>query len=151
MAILAFVEKPQKDFYPWLNINTSINIKINNNIQLYGFSYSLSEKGVKISFPDNYSLPLIKHDSTVELHFNELNLTLNGIVKDVNFRSRKVDLLIEYPQLNLSEYRTLVEFLFCSPHRWQTKIVPNEIQSILILLNVVKNKILLFPFQKKTK
>ncbi|WPF87266.1 glycosyltransferase [Cyanobacterium aponinum AL20118] len=149
VAILAFVEKPQKDFYPWLNINTSINIKINNNIQLYGFSYSLSEKGVKISFPDNYSLPLIKHDSTVELHFNELNLTLNGIVKDVNFRSIKVDLLIEYPQLNLSEYRTLVEFLFCSPHRWQTKIVPNEIQSILILLNVVKNKILLFPFQKK--
>ncbi len=148
LAILAFIDQPQTSSYPWLDIKTKVTLNI-NNVQLNGFSYSLSEQGSKIIIADDYSLPLIKHDLEIQLYFQELDLTLKGLVKDVNFSKQKIDIVIEYTQLELSEYRTLVEFLFCSPNRWQTKIVPNEINSILILLNVLKNKIIFTPFRQK--
>lgn len=149
LALLGLIEKPLIDPYPWLKIKTKINL-LTENYQLTGISQELSETGIKLVIDDsNYSLPIIKHNSLVEIEIKELGLNLIGIIEEVNFVKQKVNLKINYQTLSLSEYRQLVEFLFCTPNRWQTAKVPNEFNSFLLLIKVLFTRIFSLSNQSK--
>ncbi len=150
LAILALIEKAQTDPYPWLKINTEINLLI-NNYQLTGISTELSETGIKLVIDDNSYIPLIKHHMPVEIEIEELGLKLKGIVKNKNVSNKKNSLKIAYQTLSLQQYRQLVEFIFCKPNRWQTKKVPGEFKSFLLLIKVLIRKTFSLPWQFQRK
>ena len=136
LCLLALIDKSQLDYYPWLAIKTQVQLTIDGQ-KIKGYSHCLSESGAKVSFANDYSLVNIKHDQIVEMQIQELNLKLKAVIQKTNFTKKQVDLQLEYLPLDLEEYRQLIDYLFCQPNRWQTKKVPKELPSLIILLKTL--------------
>ncbi len=141
VCLFALIDKSQTDYYPWLKIQTKIQLVI-DGVVINTVSNYLSETGVKLSFADDYSLPMINENQLIQVGIEELNLELTTTIKQIDRHQNKISLQLEYSSLELREYRQIIEYLFCQPHRWVTTKVPTEFASFKILLKsiIVRSK-----------
>ena len=141
VCLLALIDKPQTDPYPWLKIKTDLDIITKTGETTPISSQYLSENGVKIVLSSAYSQKQFHENQRVNIRINELDLTLKAIVRQVTPNKGKTTIQLEYWQLELEQYRQLIDFLFCKPDRWQTPKVPSEFPSFLIVMKTIVDRI----------
>ncbi len=131
VAILMMLDIPKPDIYEWFPSREKI--KLSSDQETYwGITTQLSEIGAEIelkNYVDNYQ--------NLTLELLERGLKLRVKVTQVSVKEKVYKLRLVFEKVTLSDYRKLVEILFCRPGQWQRRETPGEFNSILLLLKAL--------------
>lgn len=133
LAIISFVDQPQTEIYPRINLKTPVNVIIDNCL-VSGYTNYLSEGEANITIFNFDELPKIDSSSNILLEIGEVKLKVKAKLHGGKVTNKGLILDLYYPSLSLEEYREMVEFLFCQPYRWETKKVPSDLPALILLL-----------------
>jgi len=142
VAILAFIDVPQPDSFPWLTRRKRVNL-IMNKKEFKGYTSSISEIGAIVELNNNFDSLDLRENLPIELEFIGEELNLAGKITKIKINKQFIKLKITFESVKLEEYRNLVKMLFCMPGIWQAQKVPGEFKSIFLLLkSLVKPRFL---------
>jgi cellulose synthase (UDP-forming) len=146
MALLSLIDVPKVDPHTWLNLQLTVCLKNlpGRSKPLWGMTTMVSEGGARVLLPQSRDLDLLPGESRpVDLEIVEAELVLPGRMALSNTKSESPTLDIAFDRLSLSQYRRLVELLFCRPGQWKHQSSPGEFRSLfLILKTLLKPRIL---------
>lgn len=138
LSIIVLIEAPKQDIYQWLKVNKPVRVKIGDKSYL-GMINKMSEIGAEIML----DTPII------DCKKGELELINEGVKlmwdKGYYQINNKI-LTVMFSPLSLSEYRAIIETLFCEPNTWKQKITPKELKSLWLLFEAL----LITPFNLLT-
>jgi cellulose synthase (UDP-forming) len=144
VAMMTLLDLPKLSFYEWYSRKQEINIY--GDRQIYqGQTQKISEEGVEIIL-----------DSPVHLSTNVMvelipeTLVLSGRVTRSFTMDGTLKAIIKFQNVTTEQHRELVEMLYCRPGQWETRNIPNELQSGLILFKLLLRP-LVFLNSKKVK
>ena len=144
VAMMTLLDLPKLSLYEWYSRKQEINIY--GDRQVYqGTTQKISEEGVQISL-----------DSPVHLSTNVMVelipeiLILSGKVTRSFTADGAFNAIIKFQNVTTEQHRELVEMLYCRPGQWETRNIPNELQSGLILFKLLLRP-LVFLNPKKVK
>ncbi|NEO83779.1 MAG: glycosyltransferase [Spirulina sp. SIO3F2] len=138
VALMTLIDLPHPDPYEWLAIERVAALQMGEQV-VWGTTTQISEMGMQVQFSqastwDVYSYPF---GMSVRLSLPEESLDLEGTITQVKTLDGICELGIRFRNLNLSQQRQLVTFLFCRPGRWHGQSVPGELRSLWLALNVL--------------
>ncbi|NJO97366.1 MAG: glycosyltransferase [Pleurocapsa sp. CRU_1_2] len=144
VAMMTLLDLPKLSLYEWYSRKQEINIY--GDRQVYqGTTQKISEEGVEIIL-----------DSPVHLSTNVMVelipeiLILSGKVTRSFTRNGALHAIVKFKNVTTEQHRELVEMLYCRPGQWETRKIPNELQSVLIMLKLLLRP-LAFLNSKKVK
>ncbi|NJK56450.1 MAG: glycosyltransferase [Pleurocapsa sp. SU_5_0] len=144
VAMMTLLDLPKLSLYEWYSRKQEINIY--GDRQVYqGTTQKISEEGVEIIL-----------DSPVHLSTNVMVelipeiLILSGKVTRSFTRNAALHAIVKFKNVTTEQHRELVEMLYCRPGQWETRKIPNELQSVLIMLKLLLRP-LAFLNSKKVK
>jgi len=147
ISILMTIDAPKADNYDWFELRRVVQLQIQNQT-VWGITTKLSEAGAEINIMTEYPL-LFKPDEKLQLNCIEENLILQGFIKTCEYQGKKLTIQVAFEAVSLSQYRQLVELLFCRPGQWKNHKSPGELRSlVLVLKTLFKPR---FLFDKKPK
>ena len=167
IALLILLDVPKPDPYEWFNLQRVVRIQVNsaskssvifngelpiscqNSVQdLWGVTTVISEGGLEVALNQD-TIPELLEKLPVQIEIMEEKLELTGQITHITDSGEMLRVRVMFESLNLSQYRHLVEFLFCRPGRWKRQNTPGELQSLGLLFRILlKPKIL---FNRKSK
>lgn len=144
VAMMTLLDLPKLSLYEWYSRKQEINIY--GDRQVYqGTTQKISEEGVEIIL-----------DSPVHLSTNVMVelipeiLILSGKVTRSFTRDGALHAIVKFKNVTTEQHRELVEMLYCRPGQWEIRKIPNELQSVLIMLKLLLRP-LAFLNSKKVK
>jgi cellulose synthase (UDP-forming) len=144
VAMMTLLDLPKLSLYEWYNRKQEVNLYGDRRIY-EGRTQKISEEGVKIVLDPAVHLP-----TNVMVELIPEVLVISGRVT----RSRTVDgalnAIVKFQNITIEQHRELVELLYCRPGQWETRRIPNELQSGLILFKLLLRP-LVFLNSKKVK
>jgi cellulose synthase (UDP-forming) len=147
LSILMTIDAPKADNYDWFELRRVVKLEIQNQT-VWGITTNLSEAGAEINIMTEYPL-LFKPHEKLKLNCIEENLSLQAYIKTSEYQGKKLTIQVAFEAVSLSEYRQLVELLFCRPGQWKNHQSPGELRSLfLVLKTLFKPR---FLFDKKPK
>lgn len=141
VALLSLLEPPKPNPYDWFYRRHSLSINTSEDYIL-GITYKISEGGAKVWLRKPEDRKAIKLNQQITIEILEQSLTLQGTITHIDDSGTFPSLEIAFQQITASEYRDLVDLLYCRPGQWQKKEAPGELQSLWLMF-----KLLLRPFQ----
>ncbi|WRH69128.1 MAG: glycosyltransferase family 2 protein [Planktothrix sp. GU0601_MAG3] len=147
LSIFMVIDAPKADNYDWFELRRVVKIEMQNQT-VWGITTKLSEAGAEINITPEYPL-IFKPQERVKLNCIEENLRLQGHIKTCEYQGEKLTIQVEFEAVSLSEYRQLVELLFCRPGQWKSQKAPGELQSLFLVLKALVRP--RFLFDKKPK
>ncbi|WP_254174328.1 glycosyltransferase family 2 protein [Planktothrix pseudagardhii] len=147
LSILMTIDAPKPDHYDWFELRRVVQIQIQNQT-LWGITTQVSEAGAEIDITTQYPLDF-STQQTIKLDWVEENLSLQGHIKTFDYKGDNLTLQVEFEAVSLSQYRQLIELLFCRPGQWKNQKVPGELRSLFLVFRaLIKPR---FLFDKKPK
>lgn len=129
VSIIALIEIPKFDSYQWLKVNKPVILK--NHGQMYqGMVIKMSEIGAEIKLNSS-----VKISNTGELEFILEKLSLP--IQRFFYLREKDTLKVIFTPLSLSQYRQVIEILFCQPNTWIHQQTPTELKSLWLLIKAL--------------
>lgn len=140
ICILSSLLDAPKVSIEWFNLSKLITIRLlkMDISALSGTTTEISEFGIKVTLNQNIndikdSLNLLpKIPLTVE--FVDDKIEFSGKITNIEADSELPKLLITFENLSLNQQQYLVETLFCTPHQWQRRETPGDLQILWLLL-----------------
>lgn len=131
LALLAMFDVPKPDIYEWFNLQKTVRV-FNGNDTVKGVTTKLCEGGAEIEL-----IQPLKLTPSIKIEILETGLILQGKITQTYLQGKFPRIRIEFEQVSLEEYRSLVELLFCRPGRWKLMQTPGELHSLWLLLRVL--------------
>jgi len=144
IALLILLDAPKPDIYEWFDLRRLVEISINEN-KFWGVTNLISEVGMQVELTTTGFPPIYSPEKfPVKLKILEENLELSGEVTFTNFKGEFPTVRIFFTEVNLTQYRSLVQMLFCRPGQWKSRYTPGEFQSLLLLFQILLKPRILF-------
>lgn len=167
IALLILLDVPNPDPSEWFKLQRVVRIQVNSaskssdiangelptpvrnsDQDLWGVTTIISEGGLEVALTQD-TVPELVEPLAVKVEIIEEKLELTGQITHVSFSDQMPRVRVMFESLNLSQYRQLIEFLFCRPGRWKRQNTPGELQSLGLLCRILfKPK---FLFNRKPK
>ncbi len=144
VAMMTLLDLPKLSLYEWYSRKQEINIYGDRQVH-QGTTQKISEEGVEIIL-----------DSPVHLSTNVMVelipeiLILSGKVTRSFTSDGALHAIVKFKNVTTEQHRELVEMLYCRPGQWEIRKIPNELQSVLIMLKLLLRP-LAFLNSKKVK
>ena len=151
-CILSSLLDAPKTNIEWFKSPKAVTIKLLNQpefLALAGNTTEMSEFGIKLTLNQkiDQSLTLLaKTPLTVE--FVDDKIEFSGEITNIETDSELPKLLIMFENLSLNQQRYLVETLFCTPHQWQRRETPGDLQILVLLCKNAAVKIKKYFFSQ---
>ncbi|HEY9831739.1 MAG TPA: glycosyltransferase [Stenomitos sp.] len=167
IALLILLDVPKPDPYEWLNLQRVVRIQFNRESpssaisngefplqfqplthDLWGVTTLISEGGLEVVL-NQALIPDCLKKRSIKVEIMEEKLELTGQITQIFFTDKVARIRIMFEPLSLSQYRHLIEFLFCRPGRWKCQNTPGELQSLGLLFRIVLKPNVLFNRQPR--
>ena len=167
ISLLILLDVPKPDPYEWLNLRRVVRIQVNsaskssvisngelprhcqNSVQdLWGVTTLISEGGLEVAL-NQHTIPELLEKLPVKIEIMEEKLELTGQITHISYSGQMPRVRVMFASLSLSQYRHLVEFLFCRPGRWKRQNTPGELQSLWLLFRILLKPKVLFARKPK--
>jgi len=121
-------------------------------LELWGMTTMLSEVGAEVALTQA-KVPLLTDDRSllVQLDLMEEGLSLRGYVIQTGTKHDFPIVKIAFEQVTLDQHRRLIEMLFCRPGQWRSRCSPTELQSLLLLFQILFKPKVLFDRRRDVK
>lgn len=108
----------------------------------------ISEVGAEVALTQKPFFEMAENQPAI-VEIMEERLELHGQIIQTSFQGDFPTVRLMFEQLTLSQYRPLVEMLFCRPGQWRRKETPGELSSLLLLFKVLIKPRILFDRKRK--
>lgn len=132
LAILSLIDRPKPNPYEELDVKHQTSLE-QDNYQAFGVTQKLSEGGAWIELNNPIYFSYFSTTKPINITFKDINLTLSANLQTV---TESHLIYLQFTEMSLSQYRQLIELLFCQPGRWIERKVNNEWMSLGLLLRV---------------
>ncbi|VXD22742.1 Cellulose synthase (UDP-forming) [Planktothrix serta PCC 8927] len=149
LSIFMTIDPPKPDGYDWFELHRVIQLNIQNQT-FWGITTKVSEAGAEIQIITKHN-PDFPIDEKLKLDWVEENLSLQGQIKTSEYQEEQLTIQVEFEAVSLSQYRQLVELLFCRPGQWKNQKVPGELRSLFLVLKALIKPRFLFDKNPKIK
>ena len=150
IALLILLDAPRQSRYEWFKLQQIAHLKTAQGDHFWGFTTTLSEEGAEITLtkvPSCNLQQLLQHPVTLTLPDEDITLT-GVLLRWSSPRDGALKIRLRFSDLSQSQYRQLVELLYCRPGQWKSRCAPNELHSLwLILKSVFKPRVI---FKRRT-
>jgi cellulose synthase (UDP-forming) len=159
ITILILLDAPKADRFEWFELRRTVKLTLPKATlpdstqflpriglaPLWGVTTLISEGGAEITLTQALpsELPLATA-MPIEIEIMEAQLKLRGIITQVGMRDEFLTVRVYFESLTMRQHRGLVEMLFCRPGQWKRWNSPGELQSLLILFQVLFKPRVLF-------
>lgn len=144
VAMMTLLDLPKLSLYEWYDRKQEVNLY--GDRQIYeGKTQKISEEGVEIVLDPAVHLP-----TNVMVELIPEVLVISGKVTRSCTVDGALNAIVKFQNLTTEQHRELVELLYCRPGQWETRKIPNELQSGLILFKLLLRP-LVFLNSKKVK
>jgi cellulose synthase (UDP-forming) len=144
VAMMTLLDLPKLSLYEWYERKQEVNLY--GDRQIYeGKTQKISEEGVEIILDPAVHLP-----TNVMVELIPEVLVISGKVTRSCTVDGALSAIVKFQNLTIEQHRELVELLYCRPGQWETRKIPNELQSGLILFKLLLRP-LVFLNSKKVK
>jgi cellulose synthase (UDP-forming) len=162
IALLILLDVPNSDPYEWFNLQRVVRIQVKNESKssaiancelpipfqnsvqnLWGVTTIISEGGMEVALTQD-TAPELLEKLPVKIEIMEEKLELTGQITHISSSDQMPRVRVMFEPLNLSQYRHLIEFLFCRPGRWKRQNIPGELQSLGLLFRILLKPKVLF-------
>ena len=142
VAMMTLLDIPKPSFYEWYKHQKEINLY--GDRQVYqGITQKISEEGIEVCLDQQVNLP-----TEVMLELIPEVLILSGKVTRSYEQNGNLRAVIKFHSVTIEQHRELVEMLYCIPGQWQRQETPNELQSAVILLKLLRRPLMLLNPKK---
>lgn len=142
VALLVLLDAPKTHIYEWFKLRRVVQLKVGEH-SLWGVTTMISEVGAEVALTQKPGVYLA-NSQLVKMEIVEEELQLAGEIVHTGFRDEFPIVRINFESMSLSEYRRLVEILFCRPGQWKLQYVPGELRSLLLLFRILLKPRILF-------
>ena len=130
IALYLMRDVPKPTLNEWFEKDVPIQIRTQNRM-FESTSCKVSEAGAELHLQG-----WIEGTTTVEFCIPNTSIWLNSRVMSEQRQGSITIVRLRFYRLNPSEFRSLVEFLFCQPGQWKDILVPTEQRSLLLLIKI---------------
>ena len=142
IALLILLDVPKPSVYEWFNLRRVVRLQIADQT-VWGITKMISEEGVEVELTQ--LLPVAAGEMLpVKLKIVEAQLELAGQITSTGFNDEFPTVQVMFEQINLSQYRRLIEMLYCRPGQWKRQCTPGELSSLLLLFRILLKPRVLF-------
>ncbi|OKH37659.1 cellulose synthase catalytic subunit [[Phormidium ambiguum] IAM M-71] len=134
IALLILLDVPKPDLYEWFNLRRVVKITVGED-NYWGVTTMISEIGAEIALTQKPIFSL-GESLPVKLEIMGEKLELVGKIIQIGIKNEHPTVRIAFEQVQLNQYRQLVEMLFCRPGQWRHSKTPGEFQSLLLLFKI---------------
>jgi len=142
IALLILLDVPKPHLYEWFNLRRVVKLTVGED-NFWGVTTMISEVGAEIALTQK---PIFSLDKSlpIKLEIMGEKLQLVGKITKIAIKNEHPTVRIAFEQVQLNQYRQLVEMLFCRPGQWQSSKTPGEFQSLLLLFTILLKPRVLF-------
>jgi len=144
VAMMTLLDLPKLSLYEWYNRKQAVNLYGDREVY-EGKTQKISEEGVEIVLDPAVHLP-----TNVMVELIPEILVVSGRVTRSCTVDGALNAIVKFQNVTTEQHRELVELLYCRPGQWETRKIPNELQSGLILFKLLLRP-LVFLNSKKVK
>lgn len=149
ITIVALVDVP-KTGDDFCDVNEFVEVNLFNQshlaASLNGRLTCVSESQAKVVIDNLASKIDIYQKAEISLDFLDKDFLLYGQLTDITYGLNTCEMQIYFNQLNIDEYRKLIELIYCQPGRWKRKYCPREWIWLFALFKNLINRLLLSNF-----
>ncbi|PSB06544.1 cellulose synthase catalytic subunit, partial [Pleurocapsa sp. CCALA 161] len=131
VAMMTLLDLPKLSLYEWYSRKQEINIYGDRQVH-QGTTQKISEEGVEIILDSPVHL-----STKVMVELIPEILILSGKVTRSFTRDGALHAIVKFKNVTTEQHRELVEMLYCRPGQWEIRKIPNELQSVLIMLKLL--------------
>ena len=131
IALCALLDAPKPSIAECFDLKKNVQLTDEKNVVL-GITKQLSEIGATVELEQAIVL-----DAKISIKFLETGLQLKGEIENLDFSCHNPTAIVKFDSINLTQYRQLVDLLFCAPGRWTARETPGELQSLWLLFQVL--------------
>ncbi|MGL5834139.1 MAG: glycosyltransferase, partial [Waterburya sp.] len=131
VAMMTLLDLPKLSLYEWYNRKQEVNLYGDREVY-EGKTQKISEEGVEIVVNPAVHLP-----TNVMVELIPEVLVISGKVTRSCTVDGALSAIVKFQNLTTEQHRELVELLYCRPGQWETRKIPNELQSGLILFKLL--------------
>lgn len=135
IALLILLDVPKPHLYEWFNLRRVVKLTVGED-NFWGVTTMISEVGAEIALTQKPIFSL-SESLPVKLEIMGEKLELVGKITKTGIKNEHPTVQIAFEQVQLNQYRQLVEMLFCRPGQWQSSKTPGEFQSLLLLFKIL--------------
>lgn len=142
IALLILIDVPKPDLYEWFNLRRIVKLTVGKET-FWGVTTMLSEVGMEVALTEKSVSPFTEF-LPIKLEIMEERLELLGKITKISIKNDRPTVRVTFTQLQLTQYRQLVEMLFCRPGQWRHAKTPGEFKSLLLLFKILLRPRVLF-------
>lgn len=142
IALLILLDVPKPDVYEWFNLRRVVRLNFAGET-FWGVTTMISEIGAEVALTQMLPVTAGKN-LAVTLEIAEEHLELAGQMFPTGESGEFPTVRVMFEQVSLSQYRRLVEMLFCRPGQWKRQCTPGELSSLLLICRILLRPRVLF-------
>ncbi len=135
VAVLSLLDAPNPEISQWFDLRRTVRLDCAGQT-FWGVTTAISEVGAEVllskGIPTGAGEPLL-----VMLEIMEEALQLQGRISHTGTEGEFPTVRVTFEGVSQSQYRQLVEMLFCRPGQWKRLETPGDLQSLWLLLKVL--------------
>jgi cellulose synthase (UDP-forming) len=135
ITLWVLLDVPKADMYEWFDLRRVVHLRVGKQ-SLWGVTTMISEVGAEVALTQNQDIYLLEHQP-INIEIIEENLHLKGEIIGNGFNNEFPTVRVKFTSVSLSQYRRLVEMLFCRPGQWKHQNAPGEFTSLILLLRIL--------------
>lgn len=147
VTLLVLLDVPKPDLYEWFDLRRVVQLNVAGK-SFWGVTTMISEVGAEVALTQKPFFGMAENQPVI-VEIMEERLELHGQIIQTSFQGDFPTVRLMFEQLTLSEYRPLVEMLFCRPGQWRRKETPGELSSLLLLFRILIKPRILFDRKRK--
>jgi cellulose synthase (UDP-forming) len=135
VALLSQIEAPNPEISQWFDLRRTVRLDCAGQT-FWGVTTAISEVGVEVllskGIPTDAGEPLL-----VKLEIMEEALPLQGRISHTGTEGEFPTVRVTFEGVSQSQYRQLVQMLFCRAGQWKRLDTPGDLQSLWLLLRAL--------------
>ncbi len=150
ISLLILLDIPKPSINEWFDLRRVVRVNVAGQ-NFWGVTTMISEVGAQVKLTQAGLITGAGEKLLVTLEIIEEKLELQGHLIHTSFSDEFSTVQVVFEQVSLSQYRHLVEMLFCRPGRWKYLEAPGELQSLLLLLRTLLKPKFLFDKNREVR
>lgn len=175
IALLVMLDAPKPEIYDSFALRRLVRLKVGDRA-VWGITNLISEIGAEIALTQQPDFLVNREGGSVDLGEIDDSLVILEMVDEgfscpvasiefvknefsqSCFRNSDSDAFAEFPTVkisfataSLSQYRRLVEMLYCRPGQWKRYETPSEWRSLVLLFKIILSPVALFSKRKQVR
>ena len=175
IALVVMLDVPKPEIYDSFALRRVVRLKVGDGA-VWGITNLISEKGAEIALTQQPDLGVNREGGLVDLRdidcssvmLEMINEGFSCPVASIEFVSNEFSqsrfgnsysdafaefytVKISFVNANLSQYRRLVEMLYCRPGQWKRYETPSELQSLVLIFKILLSPVALFGKRKQVR